>query len=218
MVSLLPCMGTNNPTCIDDTIRLGIGPKGEKTTSFWQSLFDFPEIGELDGYLLGLERTSQMPFVKSAGGIIYNGSDIVLVEQRNGTITFPKGRKEIGEFGALDTAWREIEEETGIPKENLIYLHTFPPHQRVNTARNAIKIITYAVFMTEQRELVPKDQEVQQAFWVPKEKVSWYLTNPADKEFFETQVQRNFTYAMMKKPAPAVRETVREMAKERTYN
>ncbi len=52
----------------------------------------------------------------SAGFVVVDGRDVLLLGHRDGHPDFPKGHVEKGE-NALDAAYRELEEETGIARE-----------------------------------------------------------------------------------------------------
>lgn len=53
-----------------------------------------------------------------AGIIVINGNETILVKNRRGNYSFPKGKIERGE-SIIDAAWRELQEETGLTSENI---------------------------------------------------------------------------------------------------
>jgi ADP-ribose pyrophosphatase YjhB (NUDIX family) len=55
---------------------------------------------------------------KSVGGVIVKDGKVVVVKQQKGTFSLPKGHLE-GNERLIDTAYREIYEETGLKKEDL---------------------------------------------------------------------------------------------------
>jgi putative (di)nucleoside polyphosphate hydrolase len=67
-------------------------------------------------------------FRAGAGAVITDGRGRVLVFERShlpGAWQFPQGGMDAGE-APLDTAWREVEEETGIPRRALRLLDSYP--------------------------------------------------------------------------------------------
>ncbi len=62
---------------------------------------------------------SLFPIIHAAGGVIHDGDDEYLVIDRKGYADLPKGKAELGE-GAVETAMREVMEETGLKGVNVI--------------------------------------------------------------------------------------------------
>lgn len=62
---------------------------------------------------------SLFPIVNAAGGLIHDGDDEYLVIDRKGVPDLPKGKAEQGE-GPVQTAMREVGEETGLKGVNVI--------------------------------------------------------------------------------------------------
>ncbi len=60
--------------------------------------------------------------LRSAGIIVFNKNKVLLVTDVNHFYSFPKGHKYKHEFD-LDTAWRELYEETGLLKKNVMLIH-----------------------------------------------------------------------------------------------
>jgi 8-oxo-dGTP pyrophosphatase MutT (NUDIX family) len=124
----------------------------------------------------------------SAGGIIIGPNKKVLVVSQHGTSwSLPKGTLEEGE-DALTAALREIEEETGVTKLNLIdNLGTYgrsligldgKPDGRFS------KTITIFILKTPELDLNPIDPENPEARWVELDKAADLLTHSKDKEFY----------------------------------
>ncbi len=64
---------------------------------------------------------SILPVVNAAGGLVKNSENQYLVIDRHGIPDLPKGKAEEGE-GPVETALREVEEETGLTGLNIIDL------------------------------------------------------------------------------------------------
>lgn len=125
----------------------------------------------------------------SAGGVILNAKNQVLVVSQHGTSwSLPKGHIEKGE-DAMTAARREIEEETGITELELIKpLGSYSRYKIGKDGsedRGELKNITMFLFKTRQEKLKPIDPENPEARWMEKEEVVSLLTHPRDKEFFQ---------------------------------
>ena len=125
---------------------------------------------------------------RSAGGVVVNKKRQVLVVSQHGTSwSLPKGHIENGEE-PLETAKREIEEESGIT--DLKFIKILKSYKRFKISldggedQSEIKTIFMFLFSTIQEELSPKDPENPEARWVNKAQVARLLTHKKDKEFF----------------------------------
>ena len=73
-----------------------------------------------------------------AGGVVFNREGrVLLVQYRDATWTFPKGHLEVGER-PVDTALREVLEETGIAAQELDWL---PPTSYTNNRGQRLSLI-----------------------------------------------------------------------------
>jgi len=133
---------------------------------------------------------------KSAGGIVVNLEGmILLIEQRGGSWSFPKGKIEYGET-PLETAKREIYEESGISELKLI--EDLGSYQRYQIAddgetedKSVLKTVFIFLFTTTQDKIRPIDTHSNpQAKWLKKEEVSNQLTHIKDKEFFQSIIEK----------------------------
>ncbi|MBI2507989.1 NUDIX domain-containing protein [Candidatus Woesearchaeota archaeon] len=134
----------------------------------------------------------------SAGGIIvrqYKGIKyIVLVDQHRTSYSFPKGHVENGEC-FLETAYREIMEECGLSRENIVLVGEIGSYQR-NAIRPdgledicELKNIMMYHFTTDAINLSPRDMDNPNAFWVPISAARDYL-NIRDREFYDRIVSQ----------------------------
>lgn len=116
---------------------------------------------------------------ESAGGVIVNElNEVVIVFTNNKSWQFPKGEVEKGE-SYIQTAIREIREETGLTDIKLI--KKLPMYNRVRG--NVSRDIHYFLFKTKKQELRPS-MEVSVCEWVSIEKAEEKITYEEDKEFF----------------------------------
>jgi len=124
----------------------------------------------------------------SAGGVVLNKRGEVLVcSQRGLSWSLPKGHIDAGE-DALTAAEREIYEESGISKLELV--RELGSYKRYKIGKNGqddkseIKTIILFLFKTPEEDLSVVDPHNPEARWVSKDKVSDLLTHEKDKEFF----------------------------------
>ena len=73
-----------------------------------------------------------------SGIIVIDNDKTILVSTKNGNYSFPKGKKNKGET-SLDTAWRELNEETGLSKENVEIIDDFVIDENSNKGNIAIR-------------------------------------------------------------------------------
>lgn len=131
--------------------------------------------------------------MQSAGGIIINElSEVAIVFTNTKSWQFPKGGIEPGETH-IETAIREIEEETGL--KNLELIKPLPPYSRISTHTNNTRLdIRYFLFKAPKQELKPS-AEITDCKWVPIDKVHKELTYPEDKKFI-TGLKQNILDAI----------------------
>ena len=126
----------------------------------------------------------------TAGAVIKNSKgEVAIVDQGDGTYTLPKGKCKKGEK-LLDTAIREIYEEVGLTKLQLIKkLGTYKRYEMKEGGGenvNVLKIIHIFLFKTDEEILAPQEGDIKAGLWVEKKAVTRYLTHPKDREFFES--------------------------------
>lgn len=113
----------------------------------------------------------------SAGGIVYKKDgqrrEVLLIEDRHGKVTIPKGKQETGET-LPETAIREIEEETGIigdiieRLEKVHYTYTDPKRGHIN------KEVTYYLVEASGGLLQAQLEEINRVYWLEKSE-AWEL-------------------------------------------
>lgn len=127
-------------------------------------------------------------FAHSAGGVVLNPKgDVLVVQQRDGSWSLPKGHIQEGEDPKA-AAVREVAEETGIRDPALVkILGSYSRYSLADTGREnltSMKRITIYLFIATETELKPMDPRNPTAKWVPKGEVAALLTHPKDQEFF----------------------------------
>lgn len=131
---------------------------------------------------------------KSAGGVVINEDNQVLVVNQNGNSwSLPKGHIDEGE-DKLDAAKREIYEESGITHLELVKelgsYHRYKISLNGGDDKSELKTIFMFLFKTDQEVLKPIDPKNPEAKWVEKDKVAGLLTHKKDKEFFLSVVDK----------------------------
>ncbi|MBM2820334.1 MAG: hypothetical protein HW405_94 [Candidatus Berkelbacteria bacterium] len=137
---------------------------------------------------------NKIKFTKSAGGIIVNkdGKIAVVLQLRNSTWSFPKGHID-KEEEALNTAKREILEETGINKIKLT--KKLGEYTRCNMKEGGLedtrelKTIIMFLFRTTQDIKDYNSKEIGEVRWLKKDEVVKLLSHPKDKEFFRNYIK-----------------------------
>ena len=89
-----------------------------------------------------------------AGIIVINVDETVLVSTQNGNYSFPKGKRNKNET-SLETAWRELGEETGLEKKHVKLIDDFTIDELSDKGNIAIRyyilnlnITTLLIFST----------------------------------------------------------------------
>lgn len=126
--------------------------------------------------------------VASAGGVVRNVyGEIIVTRKRDGTCSLPKGKIK-DEEQPVEAAIREIGEEAGVKKIDLVFLAPLESYARYtmtskgSDGRSERKIIIMFLFQTNQSALHPTDPE-HDARWVTVDEAIKLLTHSADKEF-----------------------------------
>ncbi len=127
-------------------------------------------------------------FAHSAGGVVLNPKgDVLVVRQRDGSWSLPKGHIQEGEDPKA-AAIREINEETGIKDYSIVkILGSYSRYSLADTGMEdlaSLKRITIYLFIARDTELNPMDPRNPAAKWLPKGEVAKLLTHPKDQEFF----------------------------------
>ena len=127
-----------------------------------------------------------------AGGVVQNSKgEILIVNQNNNSWSLPKGGVDARET-EIETAKREIYEESGIKRNRLKLIKKLGSYQRyrigpggVGEDKTESRIMHVYFFKTDQLKLSPIDPENPEAKWVAKGQVANWLTHSKDKKFFE---------------------------------
>lgn len=135
-----------------------------------------------------------IPQTKSAGGIVINPDNQILIVQEFGEYWgLPRGHIEDGE-DELATAEREIKEETGIT--NLTKIADLGSYTRSTFDSNGLsnhkemKHITYFAFKTEQIDLSPQDSDITDVGWFNPKDAEVMFINKEDLEFFKSAMRK----------------------------
>jgi len=128
----------------------------------------------------------------TAGGIIINEyTEVVIVNQNHDSWSLPKGHVEDNET-ILETAKREIYEETGL--SDIEFIKDLGSYHRYRIGLDGrddlteLKVIHMFLFKTKKQPLQPIDPNNPEAKWIKPKDVSHYLTHQKDKDFFNNQI------------------------------
>ena len=119
---------------------------------------------------------------KSCGAIVYRrfhgNIEILLIKHVNsGHWSFPKGHVE-GDETELETARREIKEETGL---DVILDQTFRETVSYSPRRDTQKIVVYFLALARNYDFVPQEEEIAEIRWVDIVRATRMLTYENDK-------------------------------------
>ena len=123
--------------------------------------------------------------IESAGGVVFRqadqGIEILLIRDRFGYWTFPKGKKESGETDE-QTALREIWEETQLSGE-IIQKLSSTVYQYQDEGQTIEKTVTYFLVQYQAGNEKPQMEEIKQA--------NWFSIEQAEKIIQEQGYQNN---------------------------
>lgn len=119
---------------------------------------------------------------KSCGAIVYRrfhgNVEILLIKHVNsGHWSFPKGHVE-GDETELETARREIKEETGL---DVILDQTFRETVSYSPKRDTQKIVVYFLALARNYDFVRQEEEIAEIRWVDIARAPGMLTYENDK-------------------------------------
>ena len=128
------------------------------------------------------ERNFGMLHEKSCGAIVYRrfhgNIEILLIKHINsGHWSFPKGHVE-GDETELETARREIKEETGL---DVILDQTFRETVSYSPRRDTQKVVVYFLALARNYDYVPQEEEIAEIRWVDIIRATHMLTYENDK-------------------------------------
>jgi 8-oxo-dGTP pyrophosphatase MutT (NUDIX family) len=130
--------------------------------------------------------------IKAGGGVVKNENEEILLMFRRGKWDLPKGKLDEGETIEA-CAKREVEEETGLQKIEIIKPLTITYHTYVQFGKHNLKETHWYAMQTKGNEkLIPQTEEdITELAWVKKEDLQEYLSNsfPAIAEVLQVPVR-----------------------------
>ena len=83
-----------------------------------------------------LKKTIDLPVIESSGGLVYNDNYHILLIFKRGKWDLPKGRVKNKDSSKVQTALREVMEETGLDREKLVVKGKLVPTWHTTIRRN----------------------------------------------------------------------------------
>jgi len=99
----------------------------------------------------------------------------LLIQHLEGHWSFPKGRPESGEE-PLESAYRELQEETGLRVEHLLSSEPFMEFYNFEWQGNRVEKTVYYYLAIVEGVLLLQEEEVQAAKWVSLKEIQKHLT------------------------------------------
>ena len=106
--------------------------------------------------------------IEAAGGLIFNSENKILAIKRLGFWDLPKGKTEKGESIEM-TAIREVQEETGLDKVEIVrpLVQTYHTYFDERKNKKILKISHWFLMKTEETQLRPQAEEaIESAVWL----------------------------------------------------
>lgn len=135
------------------------------------------------------------PAVEQSFGVIplyksdKSGLKFLLIQHHAGHWAFPKGHAEPGET-ELQTARRELREETGIADVLLITSPVFEEHYTLNRrGQPREKIVRYWVGYVQSQKVTVQEAEVRDHIWATLDEARTLITYAQNKSMFEEVIR-----------------------------
>ena len=125
----------------------------------------------------------------SHGGVVVRGSDVVVIVPRGKRrLGLPKGGADAGETG-IETAAREVREETGIHAEHVGELGAVHYTYR-RDGRRIAKTVHFHLFRYVSGSTADHDHEVDDARWMPLQEALTALSFPGERRMIERALSK----------------------------
>jgi len=111
--------------------------------------------------------------VDSAGGLVLNSENKILVMKRKGFWDLPKGKSEKFENPEMN-AIREVQEETGLNKVEIVkhLTHTSFGFFDKLTNQQAVKRITWYLMKTDEFDINPQvEEDIEEVAWLSVDEI-----------------------------------------------
>ena len=119
---------------------------------------------------------------KSCGTITINNKQVLLVRQKKGHISFPKGHIEKGE-SEKETAVRETYEETGIKVKILDDSPRYTVYYPIN--EGVKEVIFFIAKVIDSHNITPQESEIDEVLWKDINQVKELLTYQNMKDLWD---------------------------------
>lgn len=128
-----------------------------------------------------------------AGIIVINSDETILVSTKTGNYSFPKGKKE-GKETTLETAWRELFQETGLDEKNVQLIENFTIDELSDKGNLAIRYFV-GIITNLPTKLTFDENELKNCEWVKVvDAYELEKLKPRRKEILKQAYQRFLTF------------------------
>ena len=127
-------------------------------------------------HIFGILRGMNYPLIQSVGIVVFDGENVLLVRHGKaahhfeGVCGLPSGKVDPGEQ-TIDTAKRELQEETGLVCEINDLVPLPKAYQATIEQKDGIKIFDWYVFLCKKYSGSLKTSDETEPFWVPVSKL-----------------------------------------------
>lgn len=114
--------------------------------------------------------------IHCAGIIVFHQDSTVIVSTARGNHGFPKGKRQSSE-SLLETAWRELTEETGLTQDRVTLIsNVFVDEQKPDKKNVSVRYFVGMVQQDVKPSLIFDPKELATVQWIPMDVASQMLT------------------------------------------
>lgn len=125
----------------------------------------------------------------SAGGVVIDGNNVLLLKKYRGDWVLPKGRLEENE-SREEAAVREVSEESGVNCEIVKYVGYVKYNYKHQNGEKVQKTVHYYYMIEKKGELKPQKEEgFCEATYLPWKKAQTLLRHEAEKNMVQTAMR-----------------------------
>ncbi len=141
------------------------------------------EKNEIISYISSKYGLGNFKNEKSCGAVVYNPKNekFLIIKMKNGNWGFPKGHME-GEESEIETAYREVMEETGI---NIKIFHSFKESIKYIPSPNTLKEVVFFIGISQTESVSVDKNEIEDFMWCYYEEALKLITYKLQRDVLE---------------------------------